>query len=48
MYVYLKPEEETRLELIFGEYEDFKHWINGMEELMRNKEVKEIIKSKIV
>jgi hypothetical protein len=49
LYVYLK--EETRLELIFNDYEDYKHWINGLEEVRNRVAGKgnlEIIRKKIV
>ena len=47
LYIYLKPDEETRIELIFNDYEEFKHWLNGMENILKNKEIKEFIKKKI-
>jgi hypothetical protein len=47
LYVYLKPDDETRLEIIFNEYNDFKHWINGLEEFLNNKQTKDIIKKLI-
>jgi len=48
LYVYLKPDDETRLEIIFNEYNDFKHWINGLEEVLNNKQTKDIIKKKLI
>ena len=38
LYIYLK--EEIRLEIIFKNYEDFKYWINGLEELIKKKRFK--------
>jgi hypothetical protein len=46
MYIYLKPDDETRIEIICENYEDFKHWRNGIEELLNNKQVKDVIKRK--
>jgi ribonucleotide reductase alpha subunit len=48
LYIYLKPDEETRIEIIFENYEDFKHWINGIEELMTNKEIMDIMKKRYI
>jgi hypothetical protein len=48
MYIYLKPDDETRIELIFTDYSDFKHWINGMESILNNKEVKDVIRKKMI
>lgn len=45
LYVYLKPDEDTKIELLFEAYDDFKVWINGLEEVINNsKAVCEIIK----
>jgi hypothetical protein len=49
LYIYLR-EEETRIEIIFSDYEEYKHWINGIEEVrsrnFENNKV-EIIRRKI-
>lgn len=45
LYAYLKPDEDTKIEMIFDSYDDFKAWINGFEEVINNsKAVCEIIK----
>jgi hypothetical protein len=48
VYIYLK--EDARLELIFDDYGDYKHWINGLEEIRTKASGKtlEIIRKKIV
>jgi hypothetical protein len=48
LYVYLK--EDIRLEIIFKEYDDFKYWINGLEDLINKKEdnVLKLIRQKII
>ena len=43
--VYLKPNEDTKIEILFQTRNDFKNWINGLDELISNyTKIIEIIK----
>ena len=42
--IYLKPDEDTKIEILFKTRNDFKNWINGLDELVSNyQKIKEII-----
>ena len=42
--VYLKPDEDTKIEILFQSRNDFKNWINGLDELISNfSKIKQII-----
>ena len=42
--IYLKPDEDTKIEILFNARNDFKNWINGLDELISNySKIKEII-----
>lgn len=42
--IYLKPDEDTKIELLFQSRNDFKIWINGLDDLITNySKIKEII-----
>ena len=44
--IYLKPDEDTKIEILFQTRNDFKNWINGLDELVSNyQKIKEIINS---
>ena len=34
--IYLKPDEDTKIEILFQTRNDFKNWINGLDELVSN------------
>ena len=34
--IYLKPDEDTKIEVLFQTRNDFKYWINGLDELVSN------------
>ena len=34
--IYLKPDEDTKIEILFQARNDFKYWINGLDELVSN------------
>ena len=34
--IYLKPDEDTKIEILFQTRNDFKYWINGLDELVSN------------
>ena len=43
--IYLKPNEDTKIEILFQTRNDFKNWINGLDELISNyPKIKDIIK----
>ena len=42
--IYLKPDEDTKIEILFQTRNDFKNWINGLDELVSNyTKIKQII-----
>ncbi len=42
--IYLKPDEDTKIEILFQARNDFKNWINGLDELVSNySKIKDII-----
>ena len=42
--IYLKPDEDTKIEILFQTRNDFKNWINGLDELISNySKIKEIM-----
>ena len=42
--IYLKPDEDTKIEILFQTRNDFKNWINGLDELVSNySKIKNII-----
>lgn len=42
--IYLKPDEDTKIEILFQTRNDFKNWINGLDELVSNySKIKQII-----
>ena len=44
--IYLKPDEDTKIEILFQTRNDFKNWINGLDELISHyQKIKEIINS---
>ena len=44
--IYLKPDEDTKIEILFQTRNDFKNWINGLDELISNyKKIIEIVHS---
>ena len=44
--IYLKPDEDTKIEILFKTRNDFKNWINGLDELVSNyQKIKELTKS---
>ena len=46
--IYLKPEEDTKIEILFRTRNDFKNWINGLDELVSNyRKIKDIINGNI-
>ena len=46
--IYLKPEEDTKIEILFQTRNDFKNWINGLDELVSNyRKIKDIINGNI-
>jgi len=34
--IYLEPDEDTKIEILFQTRNDFKNWINGLDELVSN------------
>ena len=45
VYLYMKPNEESKVEILFQTRNDFKVWLNGLDELMKNYErVVELVK----
>ena len=46
--IYLKPDEDTKIEIIFECRNDFKNWINGLDEFLHNlNHIKKLLKDKI-
>ena len=46
--IYLKPDEDTKIEIIFESRNDFKNWINGLDEFLHNlNHIKKLLKDKI-
>ena len=44
--IYLKPDEDTKIEILFQTRNDFKNWINGLDELVSNyQKIKELTNS---
>ena len=44
--IYLKPDEDTKIEILFQTRNDFKNWINGLDELVSNfQKIKELFNS---
>ena len=44
--IYLKPDEDTKIEILFQTRNDFKNWINGLDELVSNyQKIKELSNS---
>ena len=44
--IYLKPDEDAKIEILFQTRNDFKNWINGLDELISNyKKIIEIVHS---
>ena len=37
--IYLKPDEDTKIEVLFQTRNDFKYWINGLDELVSNYQI---------
>ena len=45
--IYLKPDENTKIEIILESRSDFKNWLNGLDEFIHNfNYIKELLKEK--
>ena len=48
MNIYLKPNEDTKIEILFQTRNDFKNWINGLDELISNySKIKQLVDNSI-
>ena len=47
--IYLKPDEDTKIEIIFESRNDFKNWINGLDEFLHNiNHIKKLLKDSLL